>query len=111
MEPNQDSSNKRLIGYLKILWKIVRDGFPLAIFSFLVTLPMISLPIFGGHESLAVLDVIALFVATDYTFMNNVNFSCGFAFQVKTYLMLCKIRLFLAVLTFHRINYKYYSLK
>lgn len=85
-EEKQESSQRdQFMGCMKIYWKIVRDGFPLALFAFLSMVPLVSLPIFGGHENIAVLNVIALYMATDFTFMSNVNFSCGFAFQVNQY--------------------------
>ena len=82
-EEKQASLIVRILRYFKPHWKIIRDGFPLALYSFLTTVPLISLPIFGGHESLGTLNVVALFLATDFTLMSNVNFACGFAFQVN----------------------------
>ena len=72
-----------VLRYFKPQWKIIRDGFPLALYSFLTSVPFISLQIFGGHESLKILNVVALFMATDFTLMNIVNFACGFALQVN----------------------------
>ena len=83
-EEKQYSLIVSILRYFKPHWKIIRNGFPLALYSFLAAVPTISLPLFGGHESLKSLDVIALFMATDTTMMRLVYFACGFAFQVNT---------------------------
>lgn len=84
-EPNQISPPDSFIALFKPLWKIVRDGFPLALFSLLFAAPMMSLQVFGAHEKLDVAIIIALFTATDFAILNTINFSCGVAFQVNRF--------------------------
>ena len=83
-DEKQNSLLMRILRYFKPHWKIVRDGFPIALFSFFINVPIISLPIFAAHKSLESINVIALFMATDITLMTVVYFACGFAFQVNT---------------------------
>lgn len=84
-EQNQSSPPESFIALFKPLWKIVRDGFPLALFSLLFAAPMMSIQVFGAHDSLYVANVIALFTMTNFAILNTINFSCGFAFQVNRY--------------------------
>lgn len=69
---------------LKPLWRTVRDGVPLAVFCILELVPLTLMLVLSGHDSLDSLEVVSLYFATDYTFIEIVHHAAGQAFQVLT---------------------------
>lgn len=79
---NSTRISNNFFAYFKPHWNIISNGFPLALSFFLGNLPLISMSTFAAHETLQDINVIALFVATYFTLIENTTFSCGFAYQV-----------------------------
>ena len=82
-EEQQRSQWARLRRYFKPHWKIIRDGFPLALYGFLTLVPILGMMALSGHDSLDDLDIVSLFIAADFTIIQTVHFASGLAFQVR----------------------------
>lgn len=93
-EKEERSLCANVLHYLKPHWKIVRDGTPLALYGLLDLVPLTAMLVLSGHDSLASLAVVSLFVSGDYTFIAIVHAAAGQAFQVsESILYICTSKL------------------
>ena len=81
LEEQQKSQCKRLRQYFKPHWKIIRDGFSLALYFFLTLVPLLGT--MALCNSLEDLVIVSLFIAVNLPIITAIHFASGLAFQVR----------------------------
>ena len=82
-ENSQNTLCQSAMQCLRPHWKIIRDGFPLALFGFLDLVAITTMLVLSAHDSLDSLDIVSLFIAADHTFIEIVHTAAGQAIQVN----------------------------